>query len=129
MDRNRFADPGDLKRCIFRSRRRTGRCEFSARLFLRRPCSWRADKPLVTDRLRSYGAAKAQLAIIAASPKPAKGVERCATKSFLLKEQATRAVGHRLFGVRADTADGLGDSHAIPLRQSTTVPKTSKTSA
>ena len=41
-DRNRWADPGDLNRCILRSRRRTGRCEFSARLFLRRPCSWRA---------------------------------------------------------------------------------------
>ena len=39
---NRRADPGDLNRCIFRSRRRTGICEFSARLFLRRPCSWRA---------------------------------------------------------------------------------------
>ena len=33
MDRNRCADPGDLKRCIFRSCRRTGRCELSARLF------------------------------------------------------------------------------------------------
>jgi hypothetical protein len=42
LDRNHCADPGDLNRCIFRSRRRTGRCEFSARLFLRRPCSWRA---------------------------------------------------------------------------------------
>src|SRR5580704_9950248 len=41
-DRNRCADPGDLNRCILRSRRRTGRCEFSARLFLRKPCSWRA---------------------------------------------------------------------------------------
>jgi hypothetical protein len=44
-DRIAFAfwyDPGDLNRCIFRSRRRTGRCEFSARLFLRKPCSWRA---------------------------------------------------------------------------------------
>src|SRR5580704_548821 len=41
-DRNRCADPGDLNRCIFRSRRRTGRCEFSARLFLRKPCSCRA---------------------------------------------------------------------------------------
>ena len=28
-----LADPGDLKRCIFCSRRRVGRCEFSARLF------------------------------------------------------------------------------------------------
>jgi hypothetical protein len=29
-DRIRCAGPGDLNRCIFRSRRRTGRCEFSA---------------------------------------------------------------------------------------------------
>jgi hypothetical protein len=29
----RWADPGDLKRCILRSRRRVGWCEFSARLF------------------------------------------------------------------------------------------------
>ena len=41
-----WADPGDLKRCILRSRRRLGWCEFSARLFLRKPCSWRADNPI-----------------------------------------------------------------------------------
>ena len=33
MDKKRWADPGDLKRCILRSRRRVGWCEFSARLF------------------------------------------------------------------------------------------------
>ena len=30
----------DLNRCILCSRRRTTWCEFSARLFLRSPCSW-----------------------------------------------------------------------------------------
>ena len=35
--RNRYAEPADLKRCIFRSRRRTTWCEFSARLFIRSP--------------------------------------------------------------------------------------------
>ena len=35
--RNRCAEPADLKRCIFRSRRRTTWCEFSARLFIRSP--------------------------------------------------------------------------------------------
>jgi hypothetical protein len=46
MERKRWADPGYLKRCILRSRRRVGWCEFSARLFLRRPWSWRADNPI-----------------------------------------------------------------------------------
>ena len=41
-----WADPGDLNRCILRSRRRVGWCEFSARLFLREPWSWRADNPI-----------------------------------------------------------------------------------
>ena len=41
-EQGRCGDPGDLNRCIFRSRRRTGRREFSARLFLRKPRSWRA---------------------------------------------------------------------------------------
>jgi hypothetical protein len=45
MERKRWADAADLKRCIFRSRRRTTWWEFSARLFLRRPCSWRAQSP------------------------------------------------------------------------------------
>src|SRR6516165_10446805 len=40
MDKNRCAD---LKRCISRSRRRVGWCEFSARLFLRKLCLCRAD--------------------------------------------------------------------------------------
>jgi hypothetical protein len=40
MERKRWADAADLKRCIFRARRRTTWWEFSARLFLRRPCSW-----------------------------------------------------------------------------------------
>jgi hypothetical protein len=31
---NKLACAGDLKRCILRSRRRTCRCDFSARLFL-----------------------------------------------------------------------------------------------
>jgi ATP-dependent exoDNAse (exonuclease V) beta subunit len=39
--RKRWADRGDLNRCSLRSRRRTAWCEFSARLFLRSPCSWR----------------------------------------------------------------------------------------
>src|SRR6185312_8594839 len=46
MDKKRWADPGDLKRCILRSRRRVGWCEFSARLLIRKPCSWRADNPI-----------------------------------------------------------------------------------
>jgi hypothetical protein len=46
MDKKRWADPGDLKRCILRSRRRVGWCEFSARLFARKPWSWRADNPI-----------------------------------------------------------------------------------
>jgi len=36
----------DVTNCILRSRRRVGWCEFSARLFLRRPWSWRADNPI-----------------------------------------------------------------------------------
>ena len=32
-----FGDRGDLRRCILRSRRRNGWCEFSARLFMRKP--------------------------------------------------------------------------------------------
>jgi hypothetical protein len=39
--KKRCAEPADLKRCIFRRRRRTTWCEFSARLFIRSPCSWR----------------------------------------------------------------------------------------
>ena len=39
------ADPGGLKRCILRSRCRTGRCEFSARLFFLPPNSCRFDRP------------------------------------------------------------------------------------
>lgn len=35
IDRNRWAEPGDLKPCCFRSRRRTGTCELSARLLAR----------------------------------------------------------------------------------------------
>src|SRR5579863_2110522 len=46
-DKKRWADPGDLKLCILRSRRRTGGCEFSARLFLRKPCLWRADNSIL----------------------------------------------------------------------------------
>jgi hypothetical protein len=38
-ERNLCADPADRKRCIFRSRRRTGTCELSARLFWRKPLS------------------------------------------------------------------------------------------
>ncbi len=37
MERNLWAEPGDLTRCIFRSRRRVGWCEFSERLFSRPP--------------------------------------------------------------------------------------------
>ena len=37
VERNLCADPDDLKPCILRSRCRTGRCEFSARLLLRPP--------------------------------------------------------------------------------------------
>ena len=33
IERNFWADPALLKRCILRSRRRAGLCEFSARLF------------------------------------------------------------------------------------------------
>ena len=39
-----------MNRCIFRSRRRTGWCETSARLFFRRPCSWRAVSPSLGER-------------------------------------------------------------------------------
>jgi hypothetical protein len=46
MDSKRWADPGDLKPCILRSRRRVGWCEFSARLFIRKPCLWRTDNPI-----------------------------------------------------------------------------------
>jgi len=42
--RNRWADPCDLNQCIFRSRRRVGWCEFSARLFRRCPWSWQAKR-------------------------------------------------------------------------------------
>src|SRR6058998_2661845 len=38
-DKNFCADLADRKRCIFRSRRRTGTCELSARLFCRKPLS------------------------------------------------------------------------------------------
>ena len=38
-ERKRWADPGDLNLCILNSRRRTGWCEFSARLFFRRGLS------------------------------------------------------------------------------------------
>src|SRR5262249_35116017 len=38
-DRNLCADLADRNRCIFRSRRRTGTCELSARLFCRGPFS------------------------------------------------------------------------------------------
>jgi plasmid replication initiation protein len=37
-ERKSWACPDDLKRCICRSRRRVGRCEFSARLFKYRLC-------------------------------------------------------------------------------------------
>ncbi len=36
--RKPLAEPGDLNRCFFGSRRRTGWCEISARLFFREPC-------------------------------------------------------------------------------------------
>src|SRR3712207_1814798 len=39
-DKNRWACSGDLNRCIWRSRRRVGRCEFSALLLA--ACSWAA---------------------------------------------------------------------------------------
>ncbi len=45
VDRKRCADPGDLNRCIFRSRRRVGWWEFSARLLQRCRRSWRASSP------------------------------------------------------------------------------------
>jgi hypothetical protein len=41
VERNLCADPTLLKPCIFRSLRRVGRCEFSARLLRHRPRSWR----------------------------------------------------------------------------------------
>ena len=41
MDKNRCAEPGDLKPCSFHSRRRTGTCELSARLFMRLAEMWR----------------------------------------------------------------------------------------
>ncbi len=37
---------GDLNRWSLRSRRRTGWWEFSARMFVRRPCSWMAERPI-----------------------------------------------------------------------------------
>lgn len=40
MDKKRCAEPGDLKPCILRSRRRTGTCELSARLFMRLAEMW-----------------------------------------------------------------------------------------
>lgn len=40
--KKRWADAADLKRCIFRSRRRTTLWVFSARLYLRRPAETRA---------------------------------------------------------------------------------------
>ena len=46
METKRWAEPGDLNHCIFRSLRRTGWCETSARLFLRSPCSCRAERPI-----------------------------------------------------------------------------------
>jgi len=36
-----------IKPCAFRSRRRSGWCEFSARLLTRNPCSCRPEKPMV----------------------------------------------------------------------------------
>jgi hypothetical protein len=41
VERKHCTELADLNPCILRSRRRTTWCEFSARLFLRRPCSWR----------------------------------------------------------------------------------------
>ena len=66
-DKNRWADPGDLKRCIFRSRSRVGWCEFSARLFMRKLLKKQGFAPdvLVTDKLRSYGAARSELGLSA----------------------------------------------------------------
>jgi len=45
VDRNRFANPCHLNRCIFLSRPRVGWWEFSARLFRRCHRSWRASSP------------------------------------------------------------------------------------
>ena len=45
-DRKRWAEPGDLNRCILRSCCRTSRCGTSARLFFRGPCSCRAVGPI-----------------------------------------------------------------------------------
>jgi hypothetical protein len=67
-DKNRCAWKGDLNRCICRSRRRVGRCEFSARLFRhalrtgrrRQPVhdqgggSWRALRRRWPGRRRGY---------------------------------------------------------------------------
>src|SRR5271169_6738836 len=45
VERNFWAEPGLLNRCILRSRRRVGWCEFSARLFFHRPRSCRRSIP------------------------------------------------------------------------------------
>src|SRR5208337_955540 len=45
VERNFWAEPGLLNRCILRSRRRVGWCEFSARLFFHRPRSRRRSIP------------------------------------------------------------------------------------
>src|SRR5713226_7556809 len=47
METKRWAEDGDLKPCILRSRRRTGWCGFSARLLARRSCSCRPENPIV----------------------------------------------------------------------------------
>ncbi len=44
-ERNLCAEPGDLKRCSLCSRRLSGWCEFSARLFLRSPCTCSQFRP------------------------------------------------------------------------------------
>src|SRR5271163_5317965 len=44
-ERNFCAERALLKRCILRSRRRVGWCEFSARLFFHRPRSCRRSRP------------------------------------------------------------------------------------
>ena len=49
MLRNRWAEPGDLKRCSLRSRRRTTWCEFSARLFCRKSLLMVTGKPEVLE--------------------------------------------------------------------------------
>src|SRR5208337_1231863 len=45
-ERNFWAEPGLLNRCILRSRRRVGWCEFSAPLFFHRPRSCRRSIPI-----------------------------------------------------------------------------------